>query len=74
MIKTGETAEIGIIGGSGLYDPAILEDVKEIKVYTPYGEPSDFITLGTLKGRRIAFLPRHGRRHKVPPHGINYRA
>lgn len=74
MIKQEEKAEIGIIGGSGLYDPAILEDVKEIKVYTPYGEPSDFIMLGTLKGKRIAFLPRHGRKHRAPPHRINYRA
>ncbi len=74
MIKPAEQAEIGVIGGSGLYDPAILEEVKEVKIYTPYGEPSDFITLGTLRGRRVAFLPRHGRRHRIPPHAINYRA
>ncbi|MCS7104465.1 MAG: S-methyl-5'-thioadenosine phosphorylase [Thermofilaceae archaeon] len=74
MIKTGEKAEVGVIGGSGLYDPAILEDVKEIKVYTPYGPPSDFVALGTLKGVRVAFLPRHGRMHRIPPHMINYRA
>jgi 5'-methylthioadenosine phosphorylase len=74
MIKIGERAEIGIIGGSGLYDPAILEDVKELKIYTPYGLPSDFIIVGTLKGRRVAFLPRHGRAHRIPPHMINYRA
>ncbi|BEP18165.1 S-methyl-5'-thioadenosine phosphorylase [Pyrofollis japonicus] len=72
--KPYEKAEIGIIGGSGLYDPGILEDIKEIKVYTPYGEPSDYIILGTLKGRRVAFLPRHGRGHRIPPHRINYRA
>ncbi len=70
----GERADVGIIGGSGLYDPGILEDVKEIKVYTPYGEPSDYIILGTLRGRRVAFLPRHGRGHRIPPHRINYRA
>ena len=69
-----EKADIGVIGGSGLYDPGILEETKEIKVYTPYGEPSDYIILGTLKGRRVAFLPRHGRGHRIPPHRINYRA
>lgn len=74
MIKTREKAEIGIIGGSGLYDPAILEDVKEVKVATPFGPPSDLIAVGTLKGRRIAFLPRHGKGHRIPPHLINYRA
>ncbi len=69
-----EKADIGVIGGSGLYDPGILGETKEIKVYTPYGEPSDYIILGTLKGRRVAFLPRHGRGHRIPPHRINYRA
>ena len=72
--EPGAKAEIAIIGGSGLYDPEILEDTKEIKVYTPYGLPSDNVLLGTLKGRRIAFLPRHGRGHKIPPHKINFRA
>jgi len=67
-------AEIGIIGGSGLYDPGIVEEPREIKVYTPYGEPSDYIIVGTVKGRRVAFLPRHGRGHRIPPHKINYRA
>ncbi len=69
-----EKVEIGIIGGSGLYDPEIFEDVKEIKIYTPYGAPSDNIIIGTVKGKRVAFLPRHGRGHKIPPHKINYRA
>jgi 5'-methylthioadenosine phosphorylase len=67
-------ADVGVIGGSGLYDPGILENVREIKVYTPYGEPSDYIILGELKGKRVAFLPRHGRGHRIPPHKINYRA
>ncbi len=67
-------AEIGIIGGSGLYDPGLFKEVKSIKVYTPYGPPSDEIIVGEFKGRRIAFLPRHGRGHVVPPHMINYRA
>jgi len=67
-------AEIGIIGGSGLYDPGIVENPREVKVYTPYGEPSDHIIVGTVRGRRVAFLPRHGKGHRIPPHRINYRA
>jgi 5'-methylthioadenosine phosphorylase len=65
-------AEIGVIGGSGFY--SLLEDVREIKVDTPYGPPSDSIFLADVSGRRVAFLPRHGRRHTIPPHKINYRA
>jgi 5'-methylthioadenosine phosphorylase len=72
--EPGVKAEIAVIGGSGLYDPEIFEDVKEVKVYTPYGLPSDNIIVGKLKGRTVAFLPRHGRGHKVPPHRVNYRA
>jgi 5'-methylthioadenosine phosphorylase len=67
-----ETAEVGVIGGSGLY--ALLDDVTETVVTTPYGQPSDSLFLGELDGRRVAFLPRHGRGHRVPPHRINYRA
>jgi 5'-methylthioadenosine phosphorylase len=67
-------AEIAIIGGTGVYDPEIIEDAREAKIYTPYGAPSDLITLGTYKGRRIAFIPRHGRGHQIPPHRINNRA
>jgi 5'-methylthioadenosine phosphorylase len=66
--------EIGILGGTGNYDPAIFEKPKEIKVYTPYGSPSDNIIIGLVKGRRVAFLARHGRNHTIPPHAINYRA
>ncbi|MFF9687318.1 S-methyl-5'-thioadenosine phosphorylase [Streptomyces sp. NPDC014623] len=69
--KTG-TAEIGVIGGSGFY--SFLEDVTEVQVDTPYGAPSDSLFLGELAGRRVAFLPRHGRGHHLPPHRINYRA
>lgn len=65
-------AEIGVFGGSGFY--SLLEDVREIKVDTPYGPPSDAIFLATVKGRNVAFLPRHGRAHTIPPHKINYRA
>ncbi|MFB7056225.1 S-methyl-5'-thioadenosine phosphorylase [Streptomyces vinaceus] len=65
-------AEIGVIGGSGFY--SFLDDVSEVEVDTPYGPPSDSLFLGELAGRQVAFLPRHGRSHKVPPHKINYRA
>lgn len=67
-------AEIGIFGGTGIYDSGLLKDAREISVDTPYGSPSDSITIGTFKGREIAFLPRHGKKHTIPPHLINYRA
>jgi len=67
-----DAAEIGIFGGSGFY--SLLDDVREVKVDTPYGPPSDSIFLARVAGRRVAFLPRHGRRHTIPPHKINYRA
>ncbi len=69
---TGARAEIGVIGGSGLY--SFLDDVTEIAVDTPYGPPSDSLFLGDVAGRRVAFLPRHGRGHSRTPSGINYRA
>lgn len=65
-------AEIGVFGGSGFY--SLLEDVREAKVDTPYGSPSDSVFLATVHGRKVAFLPRHGRNHTLPPHKINYRA
>jgi 5'-methylthioadenosine phosphorylase len=67
-------AHVAIIGGSGLYQAEIIENSKDIKVYTPYGEPSDYITVGEIKGVKVAFLPRHGKGHKLPPHKVNYRA
>lgn len=67
-----QKAEIGVFGGSGFY--SLLTDVREIKVDTPYGPPSDSIMLATVGGRKVAFLPRHGRNHTIPPHKINYRA
>ncbi len=67
-----EQAEIGVVGGSGFY--SFLDDVTEVTVDTPYGEPSDSLFLGELAGRRVAFLPRHGRKHHLPPNRINYRA
>lgn len=65
-------AEVGVFGGSGFY--SLLEDVREIKVDTPYGAPSDAIFLATVGGRKVAFLPRHGRHHTLPPHKVPYRA
>ncbi|MCU0315790.1 MAG: S-methyl-5'-thioadenosine phosphorylase [Fimbriimonadaceae bacterium] len=65
-------AEIGVFGGSGFY--SLLDQVQEIKVDTPYGPPSDSIMLAEVKGRKVAFLPRHGRRHHLPPHKVPYRA
>jgi 5'-methylthioadenosine phosphorylase len=67
-------AEIGVIGGSGLYEMDGLTDIKGVKLETPFGEPSDEIVLGTLGGRRLAFLPRHGRGHRILPSEINFRA
>jgi 5'-methylthioadenosine phosphorylase len=67
-------AEIGIIGGTGLYDPKLLRNVEEIKVRTPYGPPSDSIAIGELEGRRVAFLPRHSRKHTIRPTDVNSRA
>jgi 5'-methylthioadenosine phosphorylase len=69
-----ETAEIGIFGGTGIYDSGLLNESKEITIDTPYGKPSDSITIGEFNGRKIAFLPRHGKKHTIPPHMINYRA
>ncbi|ADL07145.1 S-methyl-5'-thioadenosine phosphorylase [Thermosediminibacter oceani] len=65
-------ADIGVIGGTGFY--AFLDDVKEITVETPYGAPSDKIALARIKDKTVAFLPRHGKDHRYPPHMINYRA
>ena len=67
------TAEIGIFGGSGFYEFA-EGDIEEIKVETPYGPPSDTVALFTVAGRRVAFLPRHGKTHSLPPHKVPYRA
>ncbi len=65
---------IGIIGGSGLYEMEGLAVTEEILVRTPYGDPSAPYALGSLDGREVVFLPRHGARHQIPPHNINYRA
>ena len=65
-------AEIGVFGGSGFY--SLLENVTEVKVDTPYGPPSDAAMLAEVAGRKVVFMPRHGRNHTVPPHKVNYRA
>lgn len=72
MAEAANLADIGVIGGSGFY--SFLDDVTETVVDTPYGEPSDSLFIGDVAGRRVAFLPRHGRRHHLAPHRINYRA
>jgi 5'-methylthioadenosine phosphorylase len=72
--KSAARASIGIIGGSGLYSMSGLTDTREIRVKTPFGQPSDAIALGMLEGKRVAFLARHGRGHRILPSEVNYRA
>src|SRR6202049_2528086 len=72
--RTNPQAEIGIIGGSGLYAMTGLSDIRALKVKTPFGDPSDAIVLATLEGKRVAFLARHGRGHRILPSEINFRA
>ena len=69
-----ERVTVGVIGGSGLYEMEGLTNVRTVRVATPFGRPSDEYRIGTLFGRRIAFLPRHGRGHRLMPTDINYRA
>jgi 5'-methylthioadenosine phosphorylase len=69
-----ERADIGIIGGSGLYQMEGFDDVREVKVTTPFGAPSDDLVVGTLEGKSVAFLPRHARGHRIFPHELNYQA
>jgi 5'-methylthioadenosine phosphorylase len=70
----GERADIGIIGGTGLYQMEGFADVAETRLETPFGPPSDSLFVGTLEGHRVAFLPRHGRGHRILPHELNFRA
>ena len=72
MVK--DQADIGIFGGTGIYDSGLLQDSKEVTIETPYGRTSDTITIGEFRGKKIAFMPRHGKKHSIPPHLINYRA
>jgi 5'-methylthioadenosine phosphorylase len=70
--STGVQATVGVFGGSGFY--RLLEDVEHVQVRTPYGLPSDRVAVGRVEGTPVAFLPRHGARHTLPPAAINYRA
>ncbi len=65
-------ASVGVIGGSGFYE--FLADARQVAVDTPFGAPSEPLTIGSVAGRQVAFLPRHGRDHRYPPHRIPYQA
>ncbi len=65
---------VGVIGGSGLYDMDALEEREEVRITTPFGDPSDAIVSGRLGGRKVCFLPRHGRGHRILPTELNHRA
>jgi len=67
-------ADIGIIGGTGIYDPGMFRNADEVWIDTDYGDPSAPYFIGQFEGKRVAFLPRHGKGHKIPPHDINFRA
>jgi len=69
---TSERAEIGVFGGSGFY--SLIENAREVTIETPYGPPADRVALGEIAGKTVAFLPRHGKTHYLPPQSINYRA
>lgn len=72
-MASGESiADIGVFGGSGFY--SLLPGVREVTIETPFGSPSDSLFVAEFEGKRVAFLPRHGRNHTIPPHEINYRA
>ena len=71
-LATAAPAPIGVIGGSGFY--SFLDDARELRVDTPFGAPSDALTVGEVAGRPVAFVPRHGRDHRYQPHRVNYRA
>ncbi len=72
MKETNARAHVGVFGGSGFY--SLFDKVEEIAIDTPYGEPSDRIAIAEMAGKKVAFLPRHGKNHQIPPHKINYRA
>lgn len=71
-METQERADIGVFGGSGFY--SLIENAREVAIETPYGAPSDKLAIGEIAGKKVAFLPRHGKDHRFPPHLINYRA
>ena len=69
---SGPRADVGVIGGSGFYE--FLEGAERVRVTTPFGDPSDDVVVGSLAGRQVAFIARHGQGHRFPPHRVNYRA
>ena len=71
-METTERADIGVFGGSGFY--SLIENAREVWIETPYGAPSEKVALGEIAGKKVAFLPRHGKDHRFPPQSINYRA
>src|SRR5262245_39974326 len=73
-MPTQPRATVGVIGGSGLYQIEGLVDEQEVQISTPFGDPSDSIVVGELAGARVAFLPRHGRGHRISPTEVNARA
>src|SRR6188474_3573649 len=73
-MSTAAGVRVGIIGGSGLYQMPELTGIEEVKVDTPFGPPSDAFIVGTLEGQRVAFLPRHGRGHRLTPTEVPFRA
>ena len=72
MTAAAHHADIGIFGGSGFYK--LMDQAEQVSIETPFGTPSAPLTIGTLSGKQVAFLPRHGLHHQYPPHKINYRA
>jgi 5'-methylthioadenosine phosphorylase len=74
MDSSAPKASLAVIGGSGFYHMEGVSGVEEVQVSTPFGDPSDAITIGTLEGERVAFLPRHGRGHRISPTELNQRA
>lgn len=74
ILKVSDKISIAIVGGTGIHDEKEIKDANKINVSTPYGNPSDVIIIGNYEGRNVAFLPRHGITHTIPPHKINFRA
>lgn len=74
MLSQDDSVPIAVIGGTGIYDTNLFKEEKTLQPQTPYGETSDVISVGRYGDKKVAFLPRHGKGHKIPPHRINYRA
>ncbi|WP_148686235.1 S-methyl-5'-thioadenosine phosphorylase [Candidatus Nitrosocosmicus hydrocola] len=74
MPSQDESVQIAVIGGTGIYDTSLFKEERTLKPQTPYGDTSDVILVGSLGDKKVAFLPRHGKGHRIPPHMINYRA